>query len=169
MKYVSFSEYQAAKNEILYGNKYVEDSALYDNGVCNKQYATENNGTFYQVNDNGIVEFWSDKYPDSRYLDNRTQEEKQRAEARKAQVSGVSLEVEIIKPNKLQLTESEIRIIRSALCAKSLKTLAHAHEVQKECEEKGLPDTTSYIHYDERDAIRAIIAKIDTISAIEAV
>jgi hypothetical protein len=73
------------------------------------------------------------------------------------------LEVEIVKPNKLQLTEDEISIIRSALCDKSLKTLCHAHEVQKECEEKGIPDGTTYIYYRERDAIRAIIEKIDAI------
>jgi len=69
MKNVTFAEYQKAKNEIIGGVEYKEYSTLKDGGVISKQYATEHNGTFYEVNDGGRVEFWSDKYPDSLIYD----------------------------------------------------------------------------------------------------
>ena len=62
---VTFEEYQEAKNGIIGGVEYKEYSSLKDGGVISKQYATEQNGTFYEVNDGGRVEFWSDKHPDS--------------------------------------------------------------------------------------------------------
>lgn len=69
MKNVTFAEYQEAKNEIIGGVEYKEYSTLKNDGVISKQFATEYNGTFYEVNDGGRVEFWSDKHPDSRIYD----------------------------------------------------------------------------------------------------
>ena len=68
MKHVTFEEYEAAKAEVLYGVQYKENSTLEGN-VIRKTYATEENGVFYEVNDGGRVEFWSDKHPESRIYD----------------------------------------------------------------------------------------------------
>lgn len=68
MKHVSFEEYEAAKAEIIGGVQYKEKSEL-EGDVIRKTYSTEENGMFYEVNDGGRVEFWSDKHPDSRIYD----------------------------------------------------------------------------------------------------
>ena len=68
MTHVSFEEYEAAKAEIIGGVHYKEKSTLEGNAI-RKTYATEENGTFYEVNDGGRIEFWSDKHPDSRIYD----------------------------------------------------------------------------------------------------
>lgn len=68
MTHVSFEEYEAAKAEIIGGVQYKEMSTLEGN-VIRKTYTTEENGTFYEVNDGGCIEFWSDKHPDSRIYD----------------------------------------------------------------------------------------------------
>lgn len=68
MKHVTFAEYQEAKNEIIGGVEYRE-SAIVEGNIIRKTYATEHNGTFYEVNDGGRVEFWSDKHPESRIYD----------------------------------------------------------------------------------------------------
>jgi len=85
MKFVTFTEYQEAKNEILYGVEWKEDTQFPNQwGMMSKQYCTENNGTFYEVTDpsTGITEFWSDKHPDSRYYSDAEPE-------RKAEVLGL--------------------------------------------------------------------------------
>ncbi len=74
MTHVSFEEYEAAKAEIIGGVQYKEDSTL-EGSTIRKTYTTER-GTFYEVNDGGRVEFWSDKHPESRIYD-----ENERAEA----------------------------------------------------------------------------------------
>jgi len=68
MQLVNFQTYQEAKNQIIYGLEFKEYSTL-ENGYIRKQYATVTNGTFYEVTDTDthITEFWSDKYPNSRY------------------------------------------------------------------------------------------------------
>ncbi len=68
MKHVSFKEYEAAKAEIIGGVRYEENSTL-EGDVIRKTYATEENGVFYEVNDGGRIEFWSDKHPESRIYD----------------------------------------------------------------------------------------------------
>ena len=55
MKHVSFEEYEAAKAEIIGGVHYIEKSTM-ENDVIHKTYSTEENGTFYEVNDKGRVE-----------------------------------------------------------------------------------------------------------------
>jgi len=70
METVSFEEYQAAKNEIIYGVEYEEITIL-----ASTRYYCEKNGSFYEVTDNGITEFWSDRHPESRYYDWRSSEE----------------------------------------------------------------------------------------------
>ena len=57
MTHVSFEEYEAAKAEIIGGVQYKEMSTLEGN-VIRKTYTTEENGTFYEVNDGGCIEFW---------------------------------------------------------------------------------------------------------------
>jgi len=73
-KTVSFQEYEAAKAEIIQGVEFKEYTALKDYKIC-KIYATKKNGVFYEILENGIVEFWSDKHYESRYFDDRTREE----------------------------------------------------------------------------------------------
>lgn len=68
MKHVSFEEYEAAKAEIIGGVHYIEKSTM-ENDVIHKTYSTEENGTFYEVNDKGRVEFWSDKHSERRIYD----------------------------------------------------------------------------------------------------
>lgn len=68
MTHVSFEEYEAAKAEIIGGVQYKENSTL-EGTVIRKTYTTEENGTFYEVNDGGRVEFWSDKHPETRIYD----------------------------------------------------------------------------------------------------
>lgn len=80
MTHVSFEEYEAAKAEIIGGVQYKEDSTL-EGSTIRKTYTTER-GTFYEVNDGGRVEFWSDKHPESRIYD-----ENERAEAPAAPVT----------------------------------------------------------------------------------
>ncbi len=67
MKHVTFEEYEAAKAEIIGGVQYKEWSAL-DGDVIHKTYTTER-GTFYERNEGGRVEFWSDTHPESRIYD----------------------------------------------------------------------------------------------------
>lgn len=72
MKHVSFKEYEDAKKEIIGGVQYKEESKL-EGSVIRKTYATKENGVFYEVNDGGRVEFWSDKHPESRIYDENEQ------------------------------------------------------------------------------------------------
>jgi len=75
MKYASFEEYQAAKNEILYNMEYKELVGLNEHGGAHiiKSYTTEENGTFYEIDEDGVVEFWSDKHSVSRFYDGRSE------------------------------------------------------------------------------------------------
>ncbi len=78
MTHVTFAEYQEAKNEIIGGVEYEEETQFPNQwGMSSKQYHTVENGTFYEVTDpkTGVVEFWSDKHPDSRYYDSRSKDE----------------------------------------------------------------------------------------------
>lgn len=70
MAHITFTEYQAAKLEVIGGVTYTEDSQFPNQwGMMSKQYATIENGNFYETMDpnTGVVEFWSDKHPESRY------------------------------------------------------------------------------------------------------
>lgn len=70
MAKATFAEYEAAKLEIIGGVEYREETQFPNQwGMLSKQYHTEENGSFYEVTDpnTGVVEFWSDKHPDSRY------------------------------------------------------------------------------------------------------
>lgn len=61
----------------------------------------------------------------------------------------------------LMVTEEELKIIRAALCRQSMKMLCTVHRVQREAEEAGLKDTTSWIWKQEHDAVNVIIDRID--------
>jgi hypothetical protein len=74
MKKATFEEYLQAKNDIITGHEYTEYSNMDEYGRIHKQYATEHNGTFYEINDSGKIEFWSDKHADSRIYEERTPE-----------------------------------------------------------------------------------------------
>ena len=75
MKTATFAEYQEAKHDIIGGVEFKEYTAL--NGkAMSKQYAVANGQFFYEINDNGITEFWSSKYGESRKYDDRTGNEK---------------------------------------------------------------------------------------------
>jgi len=78
MKHVTYEVYQAAKKEILFGVNHEETTALCECGCEQilKMFTTEENGTFYEIDDEGIVEFWTDKHPSSRYYDSRTESQK---------------------------------------------------------------------------------------------
>lgn len=62
MKHVSFEEYEAAKAEIIGGVHYVEKSTM-ENNVIHKTYSTEENGTFYEVNDKAASSFGATSIP----------------------------------------------------------------------------------------------------------
>lgn len=74
MKKATFKEYEAAKAEIIGGVEYREHSELGEDNVIRKTYSTKENGTFYEVNDGGRIEFWSDKHPESRVYDENERE-----------------------------------------------------------------------------------------------
>lgn len=70
MAKATFTEYEAAKFEIIGGVEYEEETQFPNQwGMMSKQYHTAENGNFYESMDpnTGIVEFWSDKHPESRY------------------------------------------------------------------------------------------------------
>lgn len=70
MAKATFAEYEAAKFEIIGGVEYKEETQFPNQwGMMSKQYHTAENGNFYESMDpdTGIVEFWSDKHPESRY------------------------------------------------------------------------------------------------------
>lgn len=68
---------------------------------------------------------------------------------------------------KLEVTEEELILIRSALCDRAMRELQKAFEVQKECQEKGIEDTTSWIYYQARETIHKIIDNIDNANKAE--
>lgn len=71
MKTSTFTEYEAAKNEVLFGKEYVEESNM-TNNVTRKTYSTKDgNGALFQVavlHDDGTLEteFRSTVHPVSR-------------------------------------------------------------------------------------------------------
>ena len=103
MKHVTFQEYEAAKAEILLGVQYKEDSTLEDN-VIRKTYATKENGVFYEVNDGGRIEFWSDKHPESRIYD-----ENERAAAPAAETDAAEAATPERVPGYGELLQEKIR------------------------------------------------------------
>ena len=103
MKHVTFQEYEAAKAEILLGVQYKEDSTLEGN-VIRKTYATKENGVFYEVNDGGRIEFWSDKHPESRIYD-----ENERAAAPAAETTAAESTTPERVPGYGELLHDKIR------------------------------------------------------------
>lgn len=103
MKHVTFEEYEAAKAEILLGVQYKEDSTLEGN-VIRKTYATKENGVFYEVNDGGRIEFWSDKHPESRIYD-----ENERAAAPAAETTAAESTTPEWVPGYGELLHDKIR------------------------------------------------------------
>jgi hypothetical protein len=77
---VNFTEYQKAKNEILFGKNFKEYSELKENGIITKEYCAEDGQNFYEINDNGRIEFWSTKHSDSRIYDESTKMEEVKTE-----------------------------------------------------------------------------------------
>lgn len=69
MKNVTYEEYQATKEEIILGMIHTETTTLCECGceLIIKMYVTKENGIFYEIDDEGIIEFWTDKHQSSRY------------------------------------------------------------------------------------------------------
>ena len=72
MRYVTLEDYQAVKNKIISDVNYLELSSPCECGCGQaiKMYSSKENGTFYEVEEEGIVEFWTNKHPSSRYYSN---------------------------------------------------------------------------------------------------
>ena len=73
MKHGTYEEHQAIKNEILFGVERTETISPCECGceLIIKMFVTKENGTLYEIDDEGIVECWTDKHPPSRYYDSR--------------------------------------------------------------------------------------------------
>mgnify|MGYP001056346049 FL=1 len=95
--------YQNEKSEILLSVQYKEDSTLEGN-VIRKTYATKENGVFYEVNDGGRIEFWSDKHPESRIYD-----ENERAAAPAAETDAAEAATPERVPGYGELLQEKIR------------------------------------------------------------
>jgi len=108
MKTVNFEEYQKAKNEIIEGVVYKENTRE-ENGRIIKSYISEKDQIFHEIMSNGIVEFWSDKHSESRYYDDRTVEEKIKAYEEK--IAGLVVEnrelTEALESEKEKLEEAQ--------------------------------------------------------------
>lgn len=61
----------------------------------------------------------------------------------------------------MEFTKEELGIIRTALCNASMKELGKAQAARDEAKEKGLEDTGSGFHYEQRNKMRHIIFQID--------
>lgn len=70
MERVTLKEYEAAKAAVLYGKEYKETSNM-ENNVIHKQYVCKDDkGAFYERTEDGVTEFWSTIYSESRiYVD----------------------------------------------------------------------------------------------------
>jgi len=69
MKYVDFEEYQTEKSKILSDDNYIELATECECGCGQpmKMYTSRINGTFYEIDDDGVIEFWTNKHPSSRF------------------------------------------------------------------------------------------------------
>lgn len=101
MMHVSLKEYEAAKAEIIGGVEYKEHSTM-EGSTIRKTYTTEENGTFYEVNDGGRVEFWSDKYPESRIYDENEQDTESAAHYGEMMEKKIRTSIDGRKPNDFE-------------------------------------------------------------------
>jgi len=103
MRRVDFAEYQATKNEILFGKKFKEYTSLGENGHIMKEYCTKDGQNFYEINDNGRIEFWSTKQGESKIYEETTNKIKEIKE----------IKTEILGVDCYQMTENifEIRLV----------------------------------------------------------
>lgn len=69
MKRVSFAEFEAAKLEVIKGKEYREYTDTDQYGRNHKTYCCEDGGTFWEVTERGVTEFWSTAHPESRYYE----------------------------------------------------------------------------------------------------
>lgn len=84
MKAVTFSEYEAAKLEIIKGKDFKEYADMDEYGRNHKTYCCEDGSTFWEVTENGVTEFWSTKHSESRKYVAVQEEEIKNREGRKA-------------------------------------------------------------------------------------
>lgn len=74
MEKVTLKEYEAAKAAVLYGKEYEETSSM-ENNVIYKQYVCKDGGgIFYERIENGVTEFWSTTYCESRTYADKAEE-----------------------------------------------------------------------------------------------
>ena len=69
MARATFQEYEAAKLEVINGKEFKEYSEMDEYGRNHKTYCCINGGTFWEVTENGVTEFWSTIQPNSRYYE----------------------------------------------------------------------------------------------------
>ena len=83
MERATFEEYEAAKAAVLYGKEYEETSSM-ENNVIHKQYVCKDgSGIFYERTENGVTEFWSTEYSESRIYVDKVEEKVELSENRK--------------------------------------------------------------------------------------
>ncbi len=66
MKKATFGEYTEAKGIIMRGGECEEYVHTDEYGRVHKTICCKDGGTFWEVTENDVTEFWSTKYPDSR-------------------------------------------------------------------------------------------------------
>lgn len=66
MKKATFGEYTEAKKAIMSGGECKEYAHTDEYGRVHKTICCEDGGTFWEVTENDVTEFWSTEYPDSR-------------------------------------------------------------------------------------------------------
>jgi chemotaxis regulatin CheY-phosphate phosphatase CheZ len=76
-------------------------------------------------------------------------------------MDSINAQISQIIETSLGLTKEEVEIIRSALCDKGFKVLAHKEKVECEENEKGLNHSISRIYWDIHNKIFDLVDKID--------
>ena len=76
MKHVDFGTYLKAKNEVLSGVEFKEETKLTGN-IITKVYSAESGDNFYEITntETTVTEFWSTKFPLSRYYNESPKKE----------------------------------------------------------------------------------------------
>jgi len=75
METTAYEQYERAKNDIIYGKEFEEDSRFED-GVFKKCYSCKDgSGMFWERTFDGITEYWSTKQGVSLYWDQKSRRE----------------------------------------------------------------------------------------------
>jgi hypothetical protein len=66
-RFVSVQDYHKAKEEFVQNGPFKETQVLRPDGTIYRTY-TSNQGTFFEVTDGNVIEFWSSKISNSRFV-----------------------------------------------------------------------------------------------------